>query len=275
MNFGIPISEYNVISTAISYENTQLSQDGFYAAEIQDFISREGNQFDTIRMSAGYAYDTRNRAILPQRGTFHSVLGEIAVPTFGKSLEFYKITYRGQWLRPIYGDFIFALKGDFGFGDGYLGTDELPFFENYYAGGPRTVRGYEENTLGPKDSFGNPIGGNIKIIGGAELIFPIPFLKKVEQIRFSAFFDIGNVFCTGDRITTTSGFDVNGNPVTITSPVCRDEDKFDIGSLRYSAGIGGVWISPFGVIGVSVARPFNDKPGDSKQVFQFNFGTSF
>ena len=275
VNFGIPISEFNSISTAITYENTELAQDGFFAAEVLDFINREGNQFDTIRLSAGFAYDTRNKAILPKSGSFHSILGEITVPSFGNSLEFYKISYRGQWLRPIYGDFIFSLKGNFGYGDGYLGSVELPFFENYYAGGPGSVRGYKENTLGPTDSAGRPIGGNIKIVGGAEIIFPIPFLKKFDQVRFSAFFEGGSVFCTGDRTRTTTGFDINGNLITVTGPVCSENNKFELGRLRYSAGIGGIWISPFGVIGVSVAKPINDKPGDNKQIFQFNFGTSF
>ncbi len=248
-SFGIPISEYNFISTAIGYENTRLSEDGFFAREVQAFIDREGNEFDILRLSAAFAYDTRNRAILPTRGVQHRISAEVSIPFFGQSIEFYKIGYRTQWFYPLFRDFIFAVKGEVGYGEGFLGTDELPFFENFYAGGPRSVRGYEENTLGPRDSRNRPLGGNIKILGGAEVIFPVPFLKEFKQVRFSGFFDAGNVY--------------------------GRNDAFDLGEIRASTGLSAIWVSPFGLVSVSIARTIGDKTGDEVQPFQFTFGTSF
>ena len=139
MNFGIPITEFNSIFTSFGYENTRLSEDGFFAQEVQDFIDREGNKFDILRLSAAFAYDTRNKAILPDRGVQHRITGEIAVPSFGDSIEFFKLGYRTQWFHPLFEDFIFSMKGDFGYGEGIFGTNELPFFENFYAGGPKSV----------------------------------------------------------------------------------------------------------------------------------------
>jgi outer membrane protein insertion porin family len=126
----------------------------------------------------------------------------------------------------------------------------LPFFENFYAGGPGSVRGYQENTLGPRDSFGRPLGGNIKVVGSAELILPVPFLAQFkDSVRIAAFFDGGNVFGKGQH--------------------------FKISDLRYSAGLGALWVSPFGLVSVSIAQPIHNKPGDKTQQFQFNFGTTF
>ena len=255
VSFGLPVTEYNFISTAFGYENTKLSEDGFFAQQVSDFINEEGSKFDILRLSAAFSYDTRNRAILPTRGVQHRLSSEMSIPSFGNSLEFFKVGYRTQWYHPVLREFIFTVKGDFGYGDGLFGTGELPFFENFYAGGPRSVRGYEENSLGPKDtpvsgsSIRRPLGGNIKVVGGAEMIFPLPFLKDFKQVRFAAFFDGGNVYSS--------------------------DESFEFSELRYSTGLSGIWISPFGLVSVSIAKPIGDKEGDETQPFQFTFGSTF
>ena len=250
LSFGIPISEYNSISTAFSYENTRLSPDGFYAPEVQAFIDKQGSRYDIYRFSVGFSYDTRNKTVLPDKGVVHTLGGEVAAPLLGHSLEFYKLYYRTQFYTPVYHDFIFSLKGDFGYGNAFSKGDELPFFENFYAGGPGSVRGYQENTLGPRDSFNRPLGGNIKVTGSAELILPVPFLAQFkDSVRFAMFLDGGNVFGKGQH--------------------------FRVSDLRYSAGLGALWVSPFGLVSISIAMPIHNKPGDKTQQFQFNFGTTF
>ncbi len=282
INFGFPISEFNAISTSFGYENNKLSGDGFFANQVLDFIQREGNEFDILRVSVGYSFDTRNNTIFPSRGMFYTVVGEVAVPNPLNSIEFYKLSYRGQYFRPLGRGFVFALKGDLGYGNGFLGTDRLPFFENYYAGGPRSVRGYQQNTLGPLDNFGNPLGGNIKVVTGAELIIPIPFLEQFDQFQFSAFVDAGNVYCTGSGLTDIEEDQVIGpiglnTPQNIVnnSPFCREADKFNLANLKGSAGLGAVWISPLGVMSFSLSTPFNNTVRDRTEQFQFNIGTSF
>jgi outer membrane protein insertion porin family len=250
VSFGIPISEYNSINTYFSYENTRLSPDGIYAPEVQDFINREGSHYDIYRMSVGFSYDSRNKTVLPTSGMVHTLGTEVAVPLLGNSLEFYKLYYRTKLFFPLPHKFVFAMRGNFAYGNTFSSKHNLPFFENYYAGGPSSVRGYQENTLGPRDAFGRPLGGNIKVVGGADVIIPLPFLKQFkDSVRISTFLDGGNVF--------------------------GKNQHFNLGDLRYSAGVGALWVSPFGLISISYAYPINSKPGDKTQSFQFNFGTNF
>ena len=128
------------------------------------------------------------------------------------------------------------------------------FFENFYAGGIRSVRGYQANTLGVREftpsGEDQPIGGNMLITGGAEVIFPIPFFKKtLRSVRLSTFIDFGNVY------------DV--------------DQSFDASLLRYSTGVSAIWISPFGAMSFSIAAPLNAQSGDEKEAFQFSLGSTF
>ena len=249
VGFGIPITEYNTFRTSIGYENTGIDATSNSAQQVLGFITANGNNFNILRWSNSLSFDTRNRSILPDKGALHRLTAELTFPTFGNSLEFYKVGYKAQWFTSIYEDYIFALKGDVGFGDSYGDTDSLPFFENYYAGGPKSVRGYEENTLGPVDSLGRPLGGNLRLVAGAEVILPVPFFRDIKSVRIAGFFDAGNVYGT-------------------------DED-FDTGELRYSVGLSGIWVSPFGLVSASIAQPLADQENDQIQNFQFTFGTSF
>lgn len=245
--FGIPLTEFNTLNVGLDFDNTDLDVNEFASEQVRDFVDREGDEFNTVRFSGSFAYDTRNKAILPDRGTLHRIRSEVAIP--GGDLEYYKVDYDARWFYPVTSRYTLALQGRVGYGDSYGDTDVFPFFENFYAGGPRSVRGFEENTLGPKDSRGDALGGNLLVVGNAEVILPVPFLQDIESLRISGFFDAGNVYGV-------------------------DED-FDASTLRYSAGLSGLWLSPFGVLTVSVAQPFNTQDGDSEQPFQFTFGTSF
>lgn len=250
VGFGIPISEFNTFRTIFAYENTNIDATTNSGTQVTNFINANGNQFNILRWQNSLSFDTRNKVILSDEGALHRITAELAVPSFGESIEFYKIAYKTQWFTSLFKDYVLSLKGDISYGDSYGGTDGLPFFENFYAGGPRSVRGYEENTLGPVDpSTNRPIGGDLRLIAGAELILPVPFFKDVQSVRFSGFFDAGNVYG-------------------------KDED-FDIGELRYSVGLSSIWISPFGLVTASIAKPIGEKVGDKTQNFQFSFGTSF
>ncbi|MED5510843.1 MAG: outer membrane protein assembly factor BamA [Pseudomonadota bacterium] len=251
--YGIPISEENRIDLGFGYERTEIdlpSTDRILRYE--EFIDREGDSFDTVTLNAGWSSDSRNSAILPTSGIAQSVSAEVAIP--GPSLQFYKLRYKANAYKPLSDDLTFAIRGEFGYGDAYGDTNEFPFFENFYAGGIRSVRGFQANTLGVKErtSRGDeePVGGNLLVSGGAEIIFPVPFMDKtLKSFRLSAFTDFGNVY------------DVN--------------QDFDAGLLRYSAGLSAIWISPFGAMTFSIAAPLKKEDGDETEAFQFSLGSTF
>jgi outer membrane protein insertion porin family len=202
MNFGVPISEYNAIGFAVSYEYTELQPGFFSSQQVLNFINREGSEFKTLRLRSSFSYDTRNAALLPDRGLLHQIVGELATP--GGDLNYYRLDYRTQWFIPLSKSWTLLLKGNLGYGGGYGDTDELPFFENFYAGGPRSVRGYKDNSLGPQDTVGNSLGGIFKVIGNAEIILPLPFLKQVKSVRLTGFIDAGNVFAKDENIESVA-----------------------------------------------------------------------
>lgn len=247
LTYGLPISEFNYIKVGTDFDNTHLKPTASSANEIFDFIEANGDRYNSYRLTTSWARDTRNHPLFPERGLLQSFNAEAALPF--SDLSYYKLGYQHHWLYPLAKNYTLLLKGQAAYGDGYGENDELPFFENYTAGGPRTVRGFRENTLGPLDSKQRPFGGNLKVIGNAEVILPVPFTKNIRSFRVSSFVDVGNVYGV-------------------------DED-FTVSELRYSAGLSAIWLSPLGVLSFSLAKPLNSKEGDQVQMFQFTIGTTF
>ena len=244
VNFGFPLNEFDTLRLSPGYEHIWFDTNENTPVEITDYLSQNGDSYDQIKLDAGWAHDTRDRAIFPTSGSLNQIVAEMALP--GSTAEFYKLNYRGIVYFPFSRWLTWSAGGEIGYGDGYGDTDGLPFFENFYAGGLRSVRGYKSNPLGPRFSDDEPSGGAFKTVASTQFIFPVPFVEKSESVRVAAFFDIGNVFAT--------------------------VDDFDAGELRYSVGLSGMWISPFGPIVLSVAAPLNEKDGDETENFQFSFG---
>ncbi len=244
INYGVPLSEFNRITASIGYENTQLDTSTFTPRSFLDFIARNGDEFDSYKLDLTWSYDTRNRAIFPDRGTYRSLSSSISLPL--GNLEFYKLRLRETHYFSIVEDYILQLRGDIGLGDGYGETSELPFWERYYAGGVSSVRGFRSNTLGPSED-GQPVGGAFRTVGSAEFIFPVPFAHDNKSLRLSAFFDIGSVF--------------------------KRMDSFNADELRYSVGLSVKWLTPMAPLTFSYGIPLNDQAGDRLEKFQFTLGT--
>lgn len=243
-NFGFPISEFMRINLNGDIKHTEIKASDSSPTEVTDFIAENGSKFLTFPIALGFTHDSLNRAIFPSSGGQQRVSALAAVP--GSDLTFYKLSLKEQHYFSLAKDLVLKLFAEGDYGDGYGDTDGLPFFENFYGGGVNGVRGFQDNTLGPLDSNGNPIGGSTKIIGSAEVLFPVPFFSDIESVRLGTFIDAGSV-----------------------------SDGLNFDNARYSAGISGRWLSPFGALAVSAAMPFNDDSTDRTQIFQFNFGQGF
>ncbi|MCC6867271.1 MAG: outer membrane protein assembly factor BamA [Burkholderiales bacterium] len=244
IGFGIPVSEIDTINVGFRYEHTKLNLFDYSPPIYYQFVQDFGYATNSFILSAGWSRDTRNDILYPTFGRLQSVLFELGLPM--GDLSYYKMQYVNQAFWPVYGDFVLMLRADLGYGDGYQGKP-LPFFKAFYAGGTGSVRGYESGSLGPRDIYQNALGGKRKIVGNAELFYPV--LKGDRSVRISAFADAGQIYVDGLQ------------------------PEFE--SFRYSAGLGLAWNSPIGPLKFSYAFPLNDIPQDKIQKFQFQVGSVF
>ncbi len=249
MNFGIPLSEFNRLSFGMRAHHIDFEAGNEPSDQVLAFEQNEGDKFLNFEVTLSWRHDSRDSAIFPNTGALQSLFAEAAVP--GSDLTFYKISYEHRRYWELAKHLVVSLNGEIGYGDAYGDTTRLPFFENYYGGGAGSVRGFEARSLGPRDSEGDPIGGNLYYAGGLELLFPPPFVKESESVRLAAFVDAGTVLDTDQS------------------------DYFDSDELRYSFGLGASWLSPVGALTVSLGFPFNADDEDDEERFQFSFGSTF
>jgi outer membrane protein insertion porin family len=263
VNFSYPLDEIQSIGFGLGYENLTLKTGSYASQEITEFVEENGDTFDLFTTHFSWGKSTVNRGQMATRGVSQQVGLELSFP--GSDMEYYKLTYAGQYFRPLTNSLTMRLRTDLGYGDSYGDTTRLPFFKNYYAGGFGSVRGFKKNTLGPRDTPAaidnqrpDPFGGNVLVEGSAEVIFPLPFIKDQRSIQMSVFVDAGNVFDT----------DCGDKP----EDFCQEPDVAD---LRYSVGFGGTWVSTFGPLTFSLAKPLNAGEEDEEEVFQFSMGQTF
>jgi len=259
IDYGIPLSEFNTLRLELGVLQNRLDTTSESSDEVFDFLidnsdefdestpqsEIDGDEYNTLFGSISLGKDTRNRRIFADSGSLNSINLEL----HGGDLEYYKARYRHQTAYALSDTFTLSLKGRVGYGDGYGDSEDLPIYEKYTAGGVRSVRGYDFNSLGPLDSNGDPNGGNLQVITTAEVIFPIEALSSSDTFRLGVYFDAGNVFA--------------------------DTDSFESDELRQSVGLSAKWFSVIGPIEFSYAFPINDEPGDDTQEFQFSLGARF
>jgi outer membrane protein insertion porin family len=287
IQFGLPISDIERIGINLNYDNTSIDTGSTPASQILAFTQSEGTKFEVYKTQFIWSKITLNRGLFPTAGQSQSLAVQVAVP--GSSLTYTKATYRHKYFKPISGGrFVLGFRGEIGLLEPYGDTQVAPFFEHYYSGGISSVRGFKQNTLGPRavpsqyylDNEGNPIlgqdgnpimnpynsyrddrsiGGAYLVEGGFDFIFKLPFIEDQRSMRSSFFVDIGNVFSKdcGSEFT-------NAN--------CSE---LDFGELRYSYGVGVTWITQLGPMSLAIAAPSNEGPFDETENFQFEIGTQF
>ncbi len=264
IKFGVPLSEKNAISYGLTLDNTEVSaltvnspvRYQQYCQKVSG--SSTGCTMNSLTASLGWSVDSRDDILFPKKGELRRVSGEIATP--GLDLQIYKLTLQETWYKDVTKDLTVMLNGQFGYANSY-GGKEFPFYKNFYVGGVNTVRGYAQGSIGPVCLVGDTscgsntstsnmfMGGNKQIIMNAELFMPVPFIKNNNQFRLSAFIDAGNVYSMDQSVV--------------------------IGDLRYSAGMGVLWVSPFGPLKLVYAKPFNNQSTDKTESIQFQMGQQF
>ncbi len=249
IRYVVPISEDQYIRFGSSIEQTTIGLTSLSPISYVNYVNTFGGTNSTVLTTVGWGSDTRDSAIYTTKGMMQQAYTEIALPVM--DMRYYKLNYTNQWFYPVNGDWTFMTNAMLGYGNGY-GGKELPFFKNFYAGGVGSVRGYQINSLGPRDSTDLPVGGSRMGIASMELMTPMPGVKD-KSVRLSGFVDSGIV----------AGYVANQGYLPGTA------------GMRYSAGIAVTWMSPMGPLKLSYARPLNAQPQDMLQAFQFTMGSMF
>ena len=294
VQFSYPLNEIQRIGLNINYDSTEIEEGTLPAREISDFLRSEGSEFDVLKLQGIWSRVTLNRGLFPTNGSQLDLMFQLTVP--GSDLNYYKVNIQNKLYRPLpFGNLVLGWDGSLGFIETFGDTELSPFFENFYSGGPKSVRGFRSNTLGPRvtptpcygfipetndcppyydtdfdgvpdtpapnpyaysQSF-DPIGGNFLVEGSIQLIFKLPMVDDQRSMRSAFFVDFGNVFAT----------DCLDYQVNCFEPSLEE--------LRYSIGVGVTWITGFGPMSFSFSQPFNDGIYDRTEQFQFTIGTVF
>lgn len=245
IKFGIPVTELDTVYLGLNAERTRIKPGTNIPAAYLAYADRFGYNSTSFPFTLGWSRDSRDSALAPNSGRYQRLMGELGL--FGDA-RYVKADYQYQQYIPLSKQYTLAFNGELGWGKGLSGQP-FPVFKNFYSGGLGSVRGYDQNTLGPRDVTGAYIGGTRKFTLNTEFITPMPGAGNDRTLRLFGFVDIGALYGDGERISADA--------------------------LRYSTGIGLSWISPLGPLRFAWAFPLRKRPGDRIQRLQFQIGTSF
>ena len=258
--WSLPLSRYSrfIIDLGVDRTKISLSNRANEPVEVTNFINSNGQKYKEWYAALAWNYNSLDRYIFPTKGTSASISGKYVLPW--SDLKYYKLDYKHNWYKPVYGDVVFNLSGRVGFANKYGNSQYYPFFRHYFLGGPETVRGFEDRSLGPKDSGGKEFGGNFLVNLRTSLITPPPYSDLSSSVRFSAFVDAGQVYDTIQRTRIVNGVSQARNPT----------------GIRASVGVATTWFSPLGVpIEFSVATPIKKRDGDKLRAVSYSLGVQF
>jgi outer membrane protein insertion porin family len=309
-NVGYPIDEFNRINFGLTYSSVELFQNTPYVQ-----TTRFNNQFvdpndpdaainyDSYLGSVAWLRSTLNRGVFPTAGS--SQRASFSITTPNSDVNYFKTELDTKWYFPLSRNqrWSFLARFKAGYGNGYgsvNGIDQiLPFTQHFTAGGSDSLRGFENNTVGPRgiqvspslvltDPNGVPIyagsendtisissrslGGNAMALGGLELIVPTPFVEVDfdNSVRTSIFLDVGNVWDTE--------FDYNKYKQLAINKSYNNDDLLDYSDptlFRSSYGLSVQWLSPMGPMVFSFSRALKEREGDDIKFFSFNIGQTF
>ena len=246
IRFGVPFTETDTVYFGTGYERLTI-EPGINPLPVtyQNYAKQFGFTSTSVPLTIGWTRDSRDSALVPTKGLYQRVYGDWGI---AGDARFLRATYQIQKYIPLNRQFTVALNGEIGWGRGLNGRP-FPVFKNSYSGGLGSVRGYQQGSLGPRDTSNLAVGGPKKLTLNAEVIAPFPGVGNDRTLRLYGFIDAGNVF--------------------------GENDPYKLGDLRASVGVGLSWISPVGPLRIAIANPLRKKAGDRIERLQFQIGTSF
>ncbi len=244
VKFGYPYTAKDTFVFGLAFDVTHYSLGALPPTRLLNYVTTYGANITTLPATVSWFRDTRDSAVYTRSGRLQNAGVELGLP--GGSVQYWRMNYTDRWYYPLGKSYSLYLRGDVGIARGI--DKPLPFNKRYYGGGIGTVRGFDTNSLGPRDTDDSILGGEKRVTGTAEFLFPFPGLTKDRSVRLAVFLDAGRIYGTGP---------ISG------------------GNFRYSTGIGLDWQSPFGPLRISWALPLNTQSGDRLQRLQFTAGTAF
>ena len=287
--WAYPITEYMYFRFGATFNKSQLLTNSLSSAEqAQQWVQQNGHpytrlahddatnnefvfygsNFHTVEAIVGWDWDTRNRTLFADRGMRQSISFSATTP--GSGVNYWVGNYQFIKYIPLVHGFTLSFLEGVDYGAPFSSTTAVPPYRQFFGGGPDNVRGFRESFLGPKDQFGNPYGGNMRITSQNEIIFPM-VAKFAQTARVSAFFDLGGIYETGNAIKF---YGPNNFTVDCYTLKCQ--------GLKRSVGLAVQWLAPLGLFRFSFAVPLNAKHGDGvttwgdqTEGFQFSVGNAF
>ena len=264
LGFGIPLSENDTLNVGLALQDIKLSpgnniggrlrryyedQCGWTQRDLRSLRDIMDCNFLNLVATTSFDYDTRDRALFPTEGSKIRGSLQAFIPIDG--LAYYKLDYFHRYYQSFddNDDYIFAGKTRVSYASHYGETVGVPPYDRFFAGGASSLRGYFNNSLGPQDDNDDPLGGEFRVLLGADLYFPTDFLYDRQRLRMGAFVDYGNVF--------------------------EDVGEFSVSDMRGAYGLQVRWLTAIGSISFNFSSHFNDQSGDEIESFQFDLGGSF
>ena len=244
--YGIPLSESTRLNSNIEYTKNDISCGSSFSATGYEPTQCATSSADEVKLSLNWSESTLNDYMYPTEGKSNALAIGLATPL--GDYRYFDINANHISYKPLSNDLTLKLTAGLGLAKGYSGN-ELPFFKRYFGGGNGSVRGFGSKTLGPLYPNNKAKGGELSILGSANIIAPAYFFDNSDNMRMSAFVDIGNIF--------------------------EKTSNIKLGDLRMSAGIGFAYLSPIGSIGIYWSTPILKKSGDVIENFGFSLGTGF
>ena len=244
--YGIPLTDDTRINTNFEFSQNEVVCSSLFSGSGYESSQCAAKDNDEFKSSVNWSQNTLNDYLYPTDGINNSLSAGISLPL--GDYRYFDLSADHKSYRPVTETVTLKLTGNFNISKGY-NNKELPFYKRNFGGGSGSVRGFGNKTLGPLYPNGKAKGGEIAILGSANLITPAFFFDDNDKMRMSAFIDAGNIY--------------------------EKSSNIKLGDIRMSAGLGFAYLSPIGSIGAFISSPILKKDGDTIENFGFSLGTGF